>query len=108
MAKAKKEKPGNTKSAKEASNLFHNIMKASVTNTPTNDFKPHIAPVYIDGRYFEVKISQDGKKIRVGVYEVLSDEKKCLLEEDHKINEQAAELLSIAKEWISDYVINKS
>jgi hypothetical protein len=34
MAKAKKVKPDGDKSPKQASNLFHNIMKASVSGNP--------------------------------------------------------------------------
>lgn len=34
MAKAKKTKPNGNKSPKQASNLFHNIMKASVSGNP--------------------------------------------------------------------------
>ncbi len=106
MAKAKKTKPEGDKSPKEASNLFHNIIKASVKTAPTrqknkND-KPQIS-IEVMRDLLCVKSNED-KGIVFAYLETMEDKKRLseILKHLTEFNQSFFEAVQIASSRLRD------
>lgn len=80
-------------------------MAASVSNL--NAIKPHIDKenFFDDGRDFIIEVFQNGKNNTVRIFEKDGPQRQVIVyRQEFKPDTQPAELLTLAKQWISTYV----